>query len=80
MLPPSQTRLPACLRNSAISVVVVVLPSEPVTAMILQGQTRKKASISDVMTAPDRFRATSSGRLGCRPGVRKTTSPDRSSR
>ena len=80
MLPPSQTFRPACSSSLEIRVVVVVLPSEPVTAMMGQGHTRKKASISEVICAPASRRAASSGRFGCRPGVRKTTSPDRSCR
>ena len=44
--------LPAFLRISAISVVVVVFPSEPVTAKISQGQTWKNDSISEVITLP----------------------------
>ena len=55
-------------------VVVVVFPSLPVTAMVLQGQTWKKTSISEVMVLP-RSRATSNwGTSGRRPGVRKITS------
>ena len=42
-------------------VVVVVFPSEPVTATILHGQTAKNASISEVSTAPLFFAPASSG-------------------
>ena len=52
MLPPTHTRFPAFFSSSAMMVVVVVLPSEPVTAMIGHGQIRKKTSISLVKTAP----------------------------
>ena len=61
-------------------VVVVVFPSEPVTAMIGQGHTAKKASISEVSTAPRSFASASCGVKGCRPGVRKITSSLKSSR
>ena len=57
MLPPSQTRKPCFFSSSEISVEVVVFPSEPVTAMICAGQTAKKASISEVITAPESRRA-----------------------
>ena len=57
-----------------MSVVVVVLPSEPVTAMILHGQTAKNASISLVTTAPASRSCLSAGMSGCMPGVRKTIS------
>ena len=57
-----------------MSVVVVVLPSEPVTAMILHGQTAKNASISLVTTAPASRSCLSAGISGCIPGVRKTIS------
>ena len=76
MLPPSQTRLPEAFSSSEIRVVVVVFPSEPVTARMGQGQRAKNASISLVSTAPS-FRGMRSGR---RPGVRKTTSSVNSSR
>ena len=56
--------------------LVVVLPSEPVTPMILQGQTSKKASISEVNFVPAARSACSSGFSGCSPGVRKATSPE----
>ena len=39
MLPPRWTVRPAASRSFAMIVVVVVLPSEPVTAIIAQGQT-----------------------------------------
>ena len=42
--------MPAFSRSPAIIVVVVVLPSEPVTAYVLHGQRSKKHSISDVIT------------------------------
>ena len=54
--------------------VVVVLPSLPVTPMIVQGQTSKKISISDVTTLPRAFASSSVGTSGRIPGVRKTTS------
>ena len=74
MLPPTYTLFPAALSSSAMMVVVVVLPSLPVTAMVLQGQTWKNTSISEVMTLPRSFAAISSGTSGRRPGVRKITS------
>ena len=49
------------------------MPSEPVTAVIGQGQTSKNASISEVILAPRALSARISGLSGCRPGVRKTT-------
>ena len=55
-------------------VVVVVFPSLPVTPIIWQGQTAKKASISEVRTAPRSCAARSCGTSGRRPGVRKITS------
>ena len=61
MLPPRNTRCPCAFKSSEIMVVVVVFPSEPVTAMILHGQTAKNASISEVSTAPLSFAAASSG-------------------
>ena len=54
--------------------LVVVLPSEPVTAMVRQGHRRKKASISLVITAPCSRAETRCGSVGSRPGVRKMTS------
>ena len=39
MLPPTWTVLPAAFSSSAMMVVVVVLPSLPVTAIMWQGQT-----------------------------------------
>ena len=45
-------------------VVVVVFPSEPVTAMMRHGQTAKNASISDVRSAPRALAAASSGVKG----------------
>ena len=61
-------------------VVVVVFPSLPVTAMILQGQTWKKISISEVSTLPFSWAATKGGMSGRMPGERKITSWSRSSR
>ena len=52
MLPPKNTRRPAASNILAIRVVVVVLPSEPVTATISQGQNSKKSSTSLVTSAP----------------------------
>ena len=60
-LPPRCTVYPAASNIFAMSVVVVVLPSEPVTATILQGQSRKNSSISLVTSAPASRAATSSG-------------------
>ena len=52
MLPPTWTVLPAAFSSSEMMVVVVVLPSEPVTAIISQGQTSKNTSISEVNVLP----------------------------
>ena len=59
---------PAASRSLAMMVVVVVLPSEPVTAMVLQGQTWKNTSISEVMTAPSGLGLQQ--RRGCPDGCR----------
>ena len=56
----------------AISVEVVVLPSEPVMAMVLQGQRAKNASISLVTRVCSPSPGVSF--IGCKPGVRNTTS------
>ena len=61
MLPPRKTLRPAASIILAMRVVVVVLPSEPVTAMISQGQNAKKSSTSLVTIAPARRAACSSG-------------------
>ncbi len=52
IFPPRWTVLPAALSISEIIVVVVVFPSLPVTAKILQGHKSKKVSISEVTAAP----------------------------
>ena len=52
ILPPRYTLYPASLRNSLIRVVVVVLPSLPVTPTILQGHSWKNSSISEVRMLP----------------------------
>ena len=52
IFPPSHTFLPAASRILAISVVVVVLPSLPVTAIIFDGQRDRNASISLVIILP----------------------------
>ena len=80
MLPPSQTVFPAAFSISDTSVVVVVLPSEPVTAKSVQGQTSKKTSISLVTSAPRLRRASMAGLHGCMPGVRNRTSASTPSR
>ena len=61
-------------------VVVVVLPSLPVTAYILQGQSLKKTSISLVTAWPRALAASSSGRWKGIPGVRNIMSSSRSRR
>ena len=61
-------------------VVVVVFPSEPVTASRVQGQTSKKISISLVISAPRCRNAVRAGVLGCIPGVRNTRSAGKLSR
>ncbi len=80
MLPPRCTVLPSAFRNSERMVVVVVLPSLPVTAYILQGQSLKKTSISLVTVWPRLRAASSSGRWKRIPGVRKMMSSVRSCR
>ena len=55
-------------------VVVVVLPSLPVTPIRRQGHRRKNSSISEVTSAPRARAASRAGWPGCRPGVRKITS------
>lgn len=77
MLPPTWTVWPAARSSWAMMVVVVVLPSDPVTAMMGQGQTSKNTSISEVMVLPLARAASSSGTSGRRPGVRKITSWER---
>ena len=74
ILPPSHTVLPEAFSISLTRVVVVVFPSEPVTAMRLQGQTSKNTSISEVTWAPRCRRASMAGLLGCIPGVRNKIS------
>ena len=74
MLPPTWTVFPAAFSSSAMMVVVVVFPSEPVTAMSVQGQTEKNTSISDVSSLPCCCACNSSGTSGRSPGVRKITS------
>ena len=80
MLPPSHTFRPAASCIRAMSVVVVVLPSEPVTAITWQGHRAIKTSISLVTTTPSAAAAASSGRVGRTLGVRKITSPPRPSK
>ena len=80
MLPPRYTVFPAARSISAMMLVVVVLPSLPVTPMIVHGQTSKNISISDVTMLPRAFAPSSAGTSGRMPGVRKTTSARRSSR
>ena len=74
MFPPRWTVLPAAFSSSETMVVVVVFPSLPVTAISVQGATRKNTSISEVMTLPRWAAASSSGTSGRRPGVRKMMS------
>ena len=74
MLPPRWTVYPAFFSISEIRVVVVVFPSLPVTAMILQGQTWKKTSISEVSTLPFSMAARKGGISGRIPGERKIIS------
>ena len=52
MLPPRCTVRPACCSMAAIRLVVVVLPSEPVTATRMQGHSWKNSSISLVTVLP----------------------------
>ena len=74
ILPPTWTVRPEARRSSAIIVVVVVLPSLPVTAMMEQGQTSKNTSISEVTTPPRARQASRAGTSGRMPGERKITS------
>ena len=78
IFPPRCTVLPSAFKNSERRVVVVVLPSLPVTAYILQGQSLKKSSISLVTAWPCLRAASSSGRWKGIPGVRKIISSLRS--
>ena len=80
MFPPTWTVRPARRSSSEMMVVVVVLPSLPVTAIMGQGHTSKKASISLVSRLPRSTAAAMGGRSGRRPGVRKITSSVRSAR
>ena len=75
MLPPKCTVLPLCRSISAIRLVVVVLPSLPVTPMMGQGQHCIKSSSSLVTAAPAFISSFSRGWLKYMPGVRKITSP-----
>ena len=78
MLPPTKTRRPfpsfAASASSSlqVSVVVVVLPSEPVTAKIFAGHRAKNSSISEVSTAPFCTAAAMPSRSGRMPGERNT--------
>ena len=63
------TVFPAARSISAMMLVVVVLPSLPVTPMIVHGQTSKKISISDVTNAAARFRLEQ--RRNVRPHARR---------
>ena len=74
IFPPTNTRCPARSISWEMMVVVVVLPSLPVTAMMGQGHTWKNASISEVTTLPLALAWASAGVSGCIPGVRKITS------
>ena len=52
MFPPIWTVWPWALSISAIRVVVVVFPSDPVTPMSFAGHKSKKTSISEVTVTP----------------------------
>ena len=82
MFPPTQTFSDPnfALRAIYVSVVEVVLPSEPVIPTIFPGHSSKKSSISEVISIPLRSASSRCGSSGLRLGVRKTTSPSRSSR
>ena len=79
-MPPVKTLLPLFFRSSDMMVVVVVLPSEPVTPMVMQGQRDKKTSISEVITTPLSLAFKRAGTSGLKPGVRKIMSPVTSER
>ena len=64
----------AAFSISDTSVVVVVFPSEPVTASSVHGHTSKKTSISLVTAAPRLRSASMAGFAGCIPGVRNRIS------
>ena len=72
--------MPWALSISAMTVVVVVLPSLPVTAMIGHGHSSKNISISDVTAIPRRRASVSSGSVYFIPGVRNTMSPSKCAR
>ena len=80
IFPPTCTVFPSACNIFAIRVVVVVLPSEPVTAKIVAGQISKNTSISLVTAIPLLRAASSSGRLKLIPGVLKIISTSRLSR
>ncbi|CDD02511.1 unknown [Ruminococcus sp. CAG:382] len=81
IFPPRNTFLPADSSIFAISVVVVVLPSLPVTPIFGQGQRRKNSSISLVSRTPRSFAAISSGSLAVFiTGARKSISSSMLSR
>ena len=71
---------PWAFKSSEIMVVVVVLPSLPVTAIILHGQSLKNTSISEVTTAPFATALVRCSSNGIKPGVRKMISQLRFSR
>ena len=79
-MPPRNTLLPAARRSSEISVVVVVLPSLPVTAYVLQGQSRKNSSISLVTSVPFAAAEAIPGISGRTAGERNSSSSVISSR
>ena len=74
ILPPRCTRYPASFRISEIRVVLVVLPSLPVTAIVRQGQSSKNSSISLVTATPFLRSSSRTGRWNFMPGVRRTMS------
>ena len=74
MFPPRCTRYPAAFSSSERMVEVVVLPSLPVTAITLQGQSERKTSISEVILLPSSCAADKCGSNGISPGVRKISS------
>ena len=65
---------PTGFRQKWVADVPPQMPSLPVTAIFVQGQTSKKTSISLVRRLPLSTAAVSSGRSGRIPGVRKITS------
>ena len=74
ILPPKNVFLPPATNISLINVVVVVLPSLPVTPITLQGASSTTISTSVVTIAPRSSSLASSGTVGRQLGERKIIS------